>query len=155
MKHIKEQYPDLNPLTKDEMSFDNRTHMDNGDLAKMLNVDYTECMKDVDYVVPEPANGWSYQIIEENKSEDGRLVFLRTINNTQPLKVMVFRDSFTTALQPYLSETFHEVLYYWDHDINKYMDVIIKEKPDIVIAETVSRYADNILLRTGFQEASN
>ncbi|MGM9581623.1 MAG: hypothetical protein ACI3U2_10370 [Anaerovibrio sp.] len=155
MKHIKEQYPDLNTLTKDEMSFGNRKHMDNGDLSKMLSVDYTERMKHVDYVVPEPADGWSYQIIEENKSEDGRLVFLRTINYTRPLKVMVFRDSFTNALQPYLSETFHEVLYYWDHDINKYMDVIIKEKPDIVIAETVSRYADNILLRTGFQEVGN
>lgn len=155
MKKIKEQYPDLHTLMKNEMSFDSHKHMDNGDLAQMLRVDYTERMKDVDYVFPEPVNGWSYQVVEENKSEEGRLVFLRTINPNKALKVMVFRDSFTTALQPYLSETFHEVLYYWDHDINKYMDVIIKEKPDIVIAETVSRYADNILLRTGFQEVGN
>lgn len=155
MQQIKSQYPDLNILTEDAMSFNKHNKMDNGDLAKMLGMDFTEQMKDVSYVVPEPVNGWHYQIVEEKKSKDGRSVFIRTVNNDKTLKVMVFRDSFTIALQPYLSETFHEVLFYWDHDIYKNREVIVKEKPDIVIAETVSRHADNVLLRAGFQEVGD
>lgn len=155
MKQIKEQYPDLNILTEKDMSFAKTKKHDNGDLANMLAADYTEQMRDVHYVVPEPAGGWHYEVVETQKDESGRLAFFRTTNPVGRLKVMVFRDSFTTALSPYLSETFHEVLYYWDYGIDKHLDDIVREKPDIVIAETVSRGADSILLNDRFREVDN
>lgn len=155
MKQVKEQYPNLEILAEDDMSFAKTKQYDNGDLANMLGADYTEQMKDVHYIVPEPINGWHYEVVEEEKNESGRLDFFRTINPNGKLKVMVFRDSFTTALSPYLSETFHEVLYYWDHNMDIHTNDVLREKPDIVIAETVSRGADSILLHNKFREVGN
>ena len=55
-------------------------------------------------------------------------------------KVVVYRDSFTTALAPYLSETFGVSTYIWRYhvepgDYEKYL-----QHADIVILETVERY---------------
>lgn len=59
-------------------------------------------------------------------------------------KVVVYRDSFTTALAPYLSETFGETTYIWRchvhaEDYEKYL-----KQADIVILETVERFIPNI-----------
>ena len=52
-------------------------------------------------------------------------------------KVLVFRDSFTINMQPYLSNHFREVHYIWTHRVSK--KVISDIKPDIVIVEYVAR----------------
>ena len=57
-------------------------------------------------------------------------------------KVLIFRDSFTISLVPYISETFGEVNYVWKQDINEFEDLINSYKPDIVIFEMVERYID-------------
>ena len=63
-------------------------------------------------------------------------------------KVLVFRDSFTEAMLPYLSETFGEVEYIWNHNFNSYQDKIREYKPDIVIHEMVERYIDVLKIDT-------
>ena len=52
-------------------------------------------------------------------------------------KVLIFRDSFTINMQPYLSNHFREVHYIWTHQISP--KVINDIKPDIVIVEYVAR----------------
>ncbi|MFT5443228.1 MAG: alginate O-acetyltransferase complex protein AlgJ [Myxococcota bacterium] len=52
-------------------------------------------------------------------------------------RAVVFRDSFSNALIPYLSENFRRVLYVWARDVEgKYVE---REKPDIVIQEIAGR----------------
>ena len=56
---------------------------------------------------------------------------------------MVFRDSFGTWLQPYLSQSLNEVAYYWKKMAQE-KDILF-EKPDVFIYETVQRYIPNLL----------
>lgn len=57
----------------------------------------------------------------------------------------MFRDSFSDALIPYLSEIFNRSSYFWTHSFVP--EVILKEKPNIVILETVERYIYNLLIQ--------
>ena len=63
-------------------------------------------------------------------------------NTTKKLKVLLFRDSFASALKPFINETFGECIYIWSHNFDK--ELILKEKPDIVISEYVERYLERL-----------
>ena len=66
----------------------------------------------------------------------------RFSNKTKKLKILVFRDSFSLALQKYINETFGESVYIWDFNFDK--DLIEKEQPDIVLYEVVERYLEKL-----------
>jgi hypothetical protein len=53
-------------------------------------------------------------------------------------RAVVFRDSFTSALVPFLSEHFSRVLYVWQNDFDA--DIVAKENPDVVIQQIVGRH---------------
>jgi hypothetical protein len=53
-------------------------------------------------------------------------------------RAVMFRDSFGTALIPFLSEHFSRILYVWERDVDPH--VVRIEKPDIVIQEIVGRF---------------
>ena len=53
-------------------------------------------------------------------------------------RAVVFRDSFSNALIPYLSEHFERILYVWDRDVDT--QVVDIEQPDVVIQEIVGRF---------------
>lgn len=59
------------------------------------------------------------------------------------LKVLVFRDSFSTSMIQFLKEYFGESIYIWHHDFNK--EIIEQEKPDIVITEIIERDIDVLI----------
>lgn len=67
---------------------------------------------------------------------------LVTSSGYNKLRVIMFRDSFTDALQPFLSNTFGYINYKWTYKIDK--GIILKEKPDIVIFEVVERNFKNL-----------
>jgi hypothetical protein len=58
-------------------------------------------------------------------------------SNVNDLKVLVFHDSFTTALVPFIKESFGETVFIWKPNFNK--TLIEKEKPDIVLQIVVER----------------
>ena len=54
--------------------------------------------------------------------------------------MLVFRDSFFEALEPYFSENFKEVIYLWkDYDQKNIEELLAVFKPDIVIEERGER----------------
>jgi hypothetical protein len=53
-------------------------------------------------------------------------------------RAVMFRDSFATALVPYLSEHFRRILYVWNRDVDP--RVVAQENPDIVIQQIVGRF---------------
>lgn len=61
---------------------------------------------------------------------------------TGNLKVLMFRDSFSTAMICFLKEYFGEIVFVWRDDFNT--EIIEKEKPDIVIHEIVERNINSL-----------
>lgn len=53
-------------------------------------------------------------------------------------RAVVFRDSFTDGLAPFLSEHFSRVLYLWQNDVDP--DIVLSEHADVVIQEIVGRH---------------
>lgn len=66
---------------------------------------------------------------------EGRIV-TEIPGSTLP-RAVVFRDSFTSRLAPYLSEHFSRVVYLWQDNFDA--GVIREEKPAVVIQEYSSR----------------
>ena len=66
---------------------------------------------------------------------DARLVTAQP-DGSRP-RAVVFRDSFGSALIPFLSEHFSRALYLWQYNVDP--DVVLDERPDVVIQEWVGR----------------
>jgi len=55
-------------------------------------------------------------------------------------RAVVFRDSFSNALVPFLSEHFERIVWVWDRDVLP--EVVLREQPDLVIQEVVGRFLE-------------
>lgn len=119
----------LSDLSEYNLRKETKEHLD---LALMLG---PVPMKE-DVITLIPKNGPKAKIIETQ------------IPNSQPridskcetcgnLRAVIYRDSFMTAMVPFISENFKSVKYIWKRSLN--WDVIAKEKPDYVIQEIVER----------------
>ena len=150
MKSVGKDFPQLDVLTSEKMDFSQKVKLDRGDLADMLGIDMTSEMQNTWYIEPCPSDGWHYKLVEEQPMTEHNIDYRRTVNEHGKYKVLVFRDSFSTNLLPYISETFKDVQYYWTPNMSTYKNVILREKPDIVILESVSRYAQNSLFDGNF-----
>lgn len=65
--------------------------------------------------------------------------------NRNGLKILLFRDSFSNRLMKFLSAHFDETLFINGHQFDR--DLILREKPDLVIHEIVERAAIPVLLK--------
>ena len=57
-------------------------------------------------------------------------------------RAVVFRDSFGSALIPFLSEEFSRAVYLWQYNVDP--DVVLAERPDVVIQEWVGRRLEHV-----------
>ena len=73
--------------------------------------------------------------------EEGRLV--TEIPGSNLPRAVIFRDSFASALVPFLSEHFSRAVYLWQNDFDA--QVIEQEHPDIVIQQIVGRHLHNFI----------
>ncbi len=72
-------------------------------------------------------------------SENSRLFTTKCSGSR--LNALVFRDSFFTSLQPFVSLYFNESTYIWERmTFSRAQEHIQKSKPDIVIEEWVDRF---------------
>lgn len=69
----------------------------------------------------------------------------RLENTKKRLKILVFRDSFSSALIDYFKESFGSAILLWDFNFNK--QLIIDEKPDIVLYLVSERFVDNAFIK--------
>lgn len=81
------------------------------------------------YKVLEPAGGYA-------TGGDGRIV--TEIPGSSLPRAVIFRDSFTSALAPFLSEHFSRAVYLWQNDFVP--EDVLEEHPDVVIQEIVGRH---------------
>jgi hypothetical protein len=79
------------------------------------------------------------RVVEEDRHDEnwnqGRVVL--EIDDPALPKAVVFRDSFGSALIPFLAEHFRRSVYLWRYDFA--VDVLEQERPDVVIWLMTSR----------------
>lgn len=142
MEEIKKDYPTLNILELKDFEVKTRPEK-GGDLLNMLNVPLPKLkLKENSILTLHKKVPYNYKYIK-NEARKG----VRTKNNKplNQLRIFVLRDSFTTAMEPFVSETFAEANFVWTHNFNSQYNEILKYKPDIVIHEMVERYAHTLL----------
>jgi hypothetical protein len=106
------------------------------DLAGMLGVAGAVTESDLRLVPRVPPRA---RVVEPARP-DARLMDARLVteqaDRTLP-RAVVFRDSFGSALVPFLSEHFSRAVYLWQYNVDP--DVVLAERPQVVIQEWVGR----------------
>ena len=109
-----------------------------GGISKMLNFSRNETKiiltpkfknNVIDLDIPKY---YSNQLIYESRHK----------NPSKKYKVLLFRDSFSGTLKPFINHTFRETTFIWSHKFDK--DLVLKEKPDLVIMEYIERYLERL-----------
>ena len=106
------------------------------DLARMLGL--MNVMQEVDLRLEFAATRRA-SVIEPNPPS--RALMDARVVTTQPgegPRAVVFRDSFGSAMIPYLSEHFSRAVYAWQPNID--LELIAQERPTVVIQEWVGRH---------------
>jgi hypothetical protein len=113
-----------------------------GDLAGMMGLKRVLREEDLTLAPKQPR---AARVVEppgaEKTAEEGRLV-TEIPGSTLP-RAVIFRDSFTSRLVPFLSEHFSRAVYLWQNDFDA--QVIEQEQPDIVIQQMVGRHLHNFI----------
>jgi hypothetical protein len=107
-----------------------------GDLADMLGLQTQTLLSDFIPVFTYKNTGEQYRELPLDGYPDG-LYITRNEKCNNHFKVIMFRDSYSMALEQFFSLSFYEIIYVW----NGYNPGLVKElKPDIVIDAAVERY---------------
>lgn len=139
---IKADYNSLEKQNIKDFSINKRNY--NGDLQNMLRLQerkydtlFTSRLRNNNYKQNNPKK------VEGVTAQKGRPIVFT--DSKLPYSAIVFRDSFSTALIPYISYQFGHVEYYWTRDFEKNKQYLKKKRPNIVIEECVERYVQALI----------
>jgi len=139
MNVLNEDFPgEFRPISLKNMKQTKREGRTLG-LSRMLNYPIEETTKEVKIRKPrsiEQAPELNMKRRANTKAE------IRYKAPKKKRKAVIIRDSFSAALVDFLKEHFEEVVFIWASKIDE--DIILKEKPDIVIYEIVERNVDRM-----------
>jgi len=130
-----QQIPGVAPLSRE--AFDAVAHRRPGmDLAEMLSLQNVFTETSLDLVPRQPRRA---RLLEPPDLREGYEVarVVTEVSDASLPRLVMFRDSFGTALIPFLSEHFSRAVYLWQNNIDD--EVIDREKPSLVIQEIVGR----------------
>jgi len=136
MTEVVKDYPNASIPTLDTYSLECTNDFIKGDLSIMLNAE--GILPDSKIVLQ---NTPPMIATELQNSNAGKTIRMTTENSSLP-SVIVFGDSFMTALRPVLADGFSTSLFQRQPRVS--MDIITNENPDVVIFEVVERYSDNL-----------
>lgn len=129
---IRKDFPCIQPIEYHELAITD-TFTNQGDLSAMLGME--NIYKRKEYRVQDRLGR-----VKISLPPTAEMV-MRFQNSdrldTCQLKVMVFRDSYSNYLIPYLNLHFKEAVYVWSY--NFLQELVLAEKPDIVILEAQQR----------------
>ncbi len=155
MKRIAQWFPALRPMELSEFNLKNIT-VKGGDLAILagLKDQYSFTSVSLEPKTPFSAKkiidvGEFYKdhfpklVLNEKTVHMDFGIFAMETGKTSLPRAVMFRDSFSSWLVPYLSEHFSRIIYYWViHETDKYdfySDIVAHERPAIVINEMAER----------------
>lgn len=102
-----------------------------GDLAQMVPMEPMLSEATI-WLHPNPGPGAT--LIEKTD----RVITISEVADPRLPGAIIFRDSFSNQLEPFLSENFSRAVYPWSFSLD--WDLIEREQPDIVIYEIAERY---------------
>lgn len=127
--------PGLRPWPR--TAFEARVEVTEGlDLAGMIGLGRAMTEEDLQLV---PRHARCARIVEETvPASKGSAARVVTECGTPGLpRAVIYRDSFASALVPFVAEHFGRALYLWERDVDP--SVIAAERPDVVVLEWVGR----------------
>ena len=136
MQALQQDFKSLKGINHTQLKFVKETHL--GDLKRMLHLREKEqisSVKVLDSVVSERVEN-QLPVPKYTNGNPGDYEY-RFRKSGRPLKVLVFRDSFSYALSNYLNETFGECVYIYDFKFDK--NLVLKEQPDLIVYEVAER----------------
>lgn len=133
---IKSDFPETH-FPKIEYETTWKTEITSHDILPMLGIEKAECTT-VD-VLPKDKNARYFYL--KNEGRNG----VHTVSEDKNLpRALIYRDSFFTALEPFISPLFSEAEYIWKRFGSEDKAHVLEFKPDIIIFEAVERAADTI-----------
>ena len=150
MKRIKEDFPEIVPVTENDFDifYDNKVraeiqrNFNNGSLCQTLNLSMNECPLNVEYRYYKHKDEKSLSVRQDNKLNK---FFKYPAKNN--LKAIVLENSFTENFSSFMAYTFSEYIKLRSNDshidnlkLSRWEDLILKEKPDILVLLFESRY---------------
>lgn len=143
VKHINTQFPGVGAIGSQDFTISHDTVYQEG-LTKMLAINIMEEKLNLNINNPQASQIARRLEVPSTYSGLPEDYEKRYSCPNKPLKVLVFRDSFSNCLLNPMSETFGESVFIWSYIFDP--NLILEEKPDIVISEIVERNVD-VLLR--------
>lgn len=130
--HIQKDFPCLHPIPYDQLDI-KESIAEKGDLADMLGIEQYYPRKEIQVNLKDTSIR-----LEQSTTSDVVLHYHNThLVDSCHLRAMVFRDSYSNYLIPYLNKHFEYCTYVWTY--NFMHDMISQEKPDVVILEAQQR----------------
>jgi alginate O-acetyltransferase complex protein AlgJ len=119
-------------------TFDASIRIGNGmDLARMMGLSRMLTEEDLRL---QPKEGRKYVVVlpEGGFATGGDPLIITEVPGSTLPRMVMFRDSFTSSLAPYLSEHFSRVVYVWQNAFDA--KLVEQEKPDVVLHQMVGRH---------------
>jgi alginate O-acetyltransferase complex protein AlgJ len=113
-----------------------------GDLAGMMGLRRVMKEEDLSLIPKRPRVARVTEPAGADEAAEVGLLITEIPGSSLP-RAVIFRDSFTSRLVPFLSEHFSRAVYLWQNDFDA--QVVEREHPDIVIQEIVGRHLYNFI----------
>jgi hypothetical protein len=134
---VRRANPSVPPAWRREDFEDQTAIVEGQDLAGMIGLRRVMREEDLRLIPRRPRQA---RVVDppgaQPDDELGRIV--TEIPGSHLPRALVFRDSFASALAPFLSEHFSRTVYLWQNDFDA--DAVLAERPDVVIQEIVGRH---------------
>lgn len=141
-ERIKKDHPEVTILDLESLDAQPDTAY-KMEMARVLSVDLEEAYIKLSKVDSTAVPQSSFLPVPPNYYRNPDWYEYRYSSKANGLKVLIFRDSFSTALKQYLIESFGETVMIWHPIFDK--ELILSEKPDIVVYQIVERNLDFFL----------
>lgn len=145
MKHIDVQFPGIRKRSLNEYKV-SVAEGAGGDLAGLLSLSdviHEERITLLPKFVPSATDrARAYPDPVDLTEYPGREMVVKETHDPTLPKALVFRDSYSWALIPFMAESFQSAVFVWTFDFIP--ELIENEKPDIVIIECVERYLNSL-----------
>jgi hypothetical protein len=140
LNEINKYLPNVKPKELNEFEVVKKVAGEGGDLAKMLSIPkaFNE-----EYILLQPKKEKAFVPVGNFGYKLDQGLVTENKDRTLP-RLLMFRDSFTVKMTPFISEHFSTAVYQWNHNFDP--NLVKEVKPDVVVHEVVERFLSDLLL---------
>jgi hypothetical protein len=140
IREVRKDFPELGGELKEEDFEITKIEITSGDLVNNLNVD--DLFHSDKYILIQKENKRSGMInVGKAIQDEQSFTYYQSDSLKGKPRLLMYRDSYSEFLHPYLSEHFSYSAFSWSHNIS--LERVNREKPDLVILEMMERFLDH------------